>query len=435
MSRTGLRTWIALALLVTALAAVAMACFGPWAEPSDVREARRALASGRFTEADLLLARWLKSSPISSEAHLLKGRVALALGRLPEAGEELKRAHALGHPRQGLVLLQALIASKLGRHAEAEPALRQAFTEARRPDLQLDEALAKSYIETYDLARAAAVLDRWARDFPRDPKPYLWRAEVDSRNEKAPGAVLDDYREALRRDPALARARLGLAEELRKAHRTAEAAAEYDAYLALEPGDPAAHLGAGRNLLEQGDEAAATRHLERALALDPKNADVHKEFAEAALRRGDCTAALAHLDGAIALAPQDLPARHSRSLVLTRLGRTDEARAEQAFASRLRADLDRLNEARSRLVTSPHDRRAQVEIARWMFDHGHEEEGARWAERALQVQPDDSEVNRMLADYHQRRGEAGLANYYQLHVSSTPNSSPGEKRPVTTGPR
>ena len=65
-------------------------------------------------------------------------------------------------------------------------------------------------------------------------------------------------------DPSLARARLGLAEELRKAHRTAEAAAEYDAYLALEPGDAAAHLGAGQNLMELGDEAAAARHLHRA---------------------------------------------------------------------------------------------------------------------------------------------------------------------------
>ena len=98
---------------------------------------------------------------------------------------------------------------------------------------------------------------------------------------------MNDYREALKRDPGLARARLGLADELRKAHRNVEAAAEYDRCIAREPNDSAAHLGAGQNLLEMDDLAAATRHLDRALALDPKNALVLKQFAEADLNRGD----------------------------------------------------------------------------------------------------------------------------------------------------
>ena len=76
--------------------------------------------------------------------------------------------------------------------------------------------MAKVYLETYDLKRAALALERWTHDFPDDAKPYLWRVQIDSRTGSDPRAVEIDYREALRRDPSLSTARLGLAEELRK---------------------------------------------------------------------------------------------------------------------------------------------------------------------------------------------------------------------------
>ncbi len=218
-----------LAFAVLAVAAIVMARTVWWTEPREATVARLAVADGRYERADEAVTIWLRAVPDSAEAHFLKGRVAVAMSRLPEAAHELKRAQTLGVPRDLLAVLQALIALKLGRPSEAEPALKRAFAEYRKPDRQINEALAKLYLETYDLTRAGLVLDRWARDFPDDPKPYLWRAEVDSRAGPDPRAVEIDYREALRRDPSLAAARLGLAEELRKAHRNAEAAPEFEA--------------------------------------------------------------------------------------------------------------------------------------------------------------------------------------------------------------
>jgi Flp pilus assembly protein TadD len=410
-----------MAFVVLALCGVAVFSFKRWAESRAARQARRAVAAGRYDEAGTLVSHWLNAHPGLSEAHLLNGRVALANGSINLAADELKRAQALGHPRDDLTLLQALIASKLGRHAEAEPRLRQAFEQQQAPDRQVDEALAKVYLETYDLTRSAAVLTVWARDFPDDAKPHLWWAEVHGRATDEQSLVENDYREALRRDPSMARARLGLAEELRKAHRTVLAAVEYDACLKLEPDNAAAHLGAGRNLMEQGDLPAASRHLNRAMELDPKNAEPHKELAEAASRRGEWTAALALLDQAIALDPYDVGVRNSRGLVLARLGRIEEARAEQAAAARLRADLDRLSATRARLIDSPHDLKSQLQVARWMFDHAHDQEGARWALKVVGERPDDPEANQLLAAYHERRGEIGLANFYRVNAASGPD--------------
>ena len=423
MSGLGTPRSVGLALTVLTVAGGAIAWFAIGSEPRVAREARRAVAAGRYQEAGFALSEWLTAVPASSEAHLLKGRVAVALNKLDEAAAELRRAQELDHPRDELGLLQALIASKLGRNAEAEPALRQAFQEQRQPDRQVDEALAKVYIETYDLTRSAAVLNVWTRDFPDDAKPYLWWTEVHSRAADEQGKVENDYREALRRDPSLARARLGLAEELRKAHRNDEAAIEYDACLALEPKSAAAHLGAGRNLMEKGNNEPAARHLTRAIELDPKNAEPHKELAEAAARRGDAASALALLDRAIVLDPYDVAVRHSRARTLAQLGRVEEARAEQAAAARLRTDLDRLNATRARLIDSPHDLNSQLEVARWLFDHAQDEEGARWALKVLAERRDHPEASRLLAGYHERRGEVGLANFYRVNASSATESA------------
>jgi tetratricopeptide (TPR) repeat protein len=415
-------------LAVMGAGAFGVARFIHGTEPREALAGRKALADGRYDDAGKAIARWLRVAPDAPEAHFLQGRIAVAANRLPEAANELKRAQALGYPRDKLALLRALIASKAGRHAEAAPTLRQVFAEERVTDRQVDEALAKAFLETYDLPHAMEVLDRWARDFPADPKPHLWRAEIHGRTGGDQAALEVDYREALRRDPSLALARLGLAELLRKAHRNTAAAAEFNAYLAIEPDSALAHLGAGRNLMELGDEAAAIGHLNRALALDGENPEPLKEMAEAATRRGHWVDSLALLDRAIALDPCDMTVRHSRGLALMRLGRADEARAEQAAADRLRKDLDRLNNARSRLIASPNDRQSQLEIARWMFEHAHEREGVRWALKIVGEWPDDPEASRLLADYHERRGEAGLANFYRLHSSTAPEPSPVPKQ-------
>ena len=71
----------------------------------------------------------------------------------------------------------------------------------------------------------------------------------------------------------------------------------------------------------------------------------------------------------------------------------------------------------------PEPREGQLEIARWMFAHNHDDEGARWAQKILSEHHDDPDAAQLLADYHQRRGEAGLANFYKLIADARPKST------------
>jgi tetratricopeptide (TPR) repeat protein len=401
---------------VAVAGAVAAAGVGlrDWLATRNVADsARREVAARRFARAEGPLRAWLRARPGHAEPHYLAAVVAVELGRPQEAIGELARARALGHPPEPIDRLDAILRARAGRSSEAEPVLRRLLDHSDAPDPEADEALARIYLEAYNLPAAARLLDRWARDAPDDPRPYLWRVEVDTRLDPDPAAQVRDYRAAIARDPTLDSARLGLADALRRAGRPDEAAAEYEAYLARKPDAPAGHLGAGLVALDRGDRNAAIRHLDRAVALAPGDAPTLSARAGIELTRGEAAAALSLLDRAVRADPFDAEVRHRRGLALARLGRADEARAEREQAARLRADERRLGEVQQALVRDPKSLDLQAEVARWMVEHGREPEGLRWARKVLGERPGHPAANRLMAEFHRRRGEAGLANYFR----------------------
>jgi predicted Zn-dependent protease len=383
------------------------------------RAVRSEMAAGRFEAARKDVGRWLELRPDSSEALYYRVRIALALGQRRELAEGAERLKALGLAEPEKSLLAALIDAKFGRPAQATPALRRAFDADRGPDPQVDEALARVYLEAYDLPNAELAIARWMRDAPSAAEPYVWRAEVHRRLAAEPVEVVADYREALARDPEKPEARLGLADELGRMHFNAEAATEYDAYRKLKPDDPAGLLGAGRNALELGDLDAASQRLTRALELAPDNADIHRELAKLAQRRGDDIATLKHLDAVIERKPYDPAVRYTRKLVLVRLKRIDDANAEQLAIDRLNADLDHMNDIQTRLADAPHDARLQSALAHWMFAHGYDQEGINWAKKILIETPGHPETCALLARYYDSQGQRDLASEYRNQIGRT----------------
>ncbi|WP_165247661.1 tetratricopeptide repeat protein [Paludisphaera soli] len=410
------RKTAAAAVLAVGIVAAGVMIRGELRVMNSADAARRATADARFSEAEAALERWIAARPRAAEPHFLLARVAVALGRPQEAIARLHRARALGHPAGPVDRLDAILRARAGRHAEAEPVLRQVLAGSDAPDPEAAEALARVYLETFDLRAAAEVLERWIRDAPRDATPYLWRTEIASRLDGDQLARVRDFSAALERDPTLDRARLGLADALRLAGRPDEAEEDYEAYIARRPDDPAGHRGAGLNALDRGDQAEAIRRLDRASALDPADASTLSARAGVSLRLGDFAGALAMLDRAVLANPHDVEIRHRRGLCLDRLGHPGEARAEHDAAARLRDDERRLSELRRSLVRDPKNREIQGQIARWMIEHDHEEEGIRWARNVLRDRPDHASTHRVLAAYYDRSGQPGLANFHRLQA-------------------
>src|SRR5262249_30970391 len=150
----------------------------------------------------------------------------------------------------------------------------------------VDEGLARIYLADYRFEPAAKAIDRWIKDAPADPRPYLWRDQVDERLETPAEDRIRNYREALKRDASLVQARLPLADKLRELGRIDEAEAEYAALIARNPELVEAHVGAGRNAQLRGDETAALHHFEEALRLNPREPFVLRELALIDLRSG-----------------------------------------------------------------------------------------------------------------------------------------------------
>jgi tetratricopeptide (TPR) repeat protein len=411
------RRLVAVGLGVSILVGLAVAAWGELNVRRDASAVRLALAARRPDRAAEPLARWLRARPRSAEAHFLQARMHFAAGDLDAATRELDRAAELGHDPVAISRLRGFLLVLTRRYAEAEPFLVAARDRITRPDPELDEALARCFLQTYQLKSAGTVLRRWMQDAPEDPRPHLWMIEVARRNDARPAEIVKLYQAALEIDPDQDAARLGLAEALWGAERHAEARAEYRAYIARHPDDPAGHLGAGRVALALEDLAAATRDFDEALRLDPENIQALRERAGLALRLRDYPTTLELSERAAKLDPLDPTSLFRQGQALVHLGRADEARALQQRAVRLREEITALDELRFKLKLKPRDYDLRARIAGWFLDHGQEAEGLRWARTVLSVAPDHTPTNRLLAEYYEKTGQAGLASFYRLQVA------------------
>jgi tetratricopeptide (TPR) repeat protein len=314
----------------------------------------------------------------------------------------------------------------MGRYAEAEPILLRHFNSESGPDPAVDEALTRVYMMTHRLRTAQGVIEKWIRDAPDDGHPFLWLTEIDRRVESDNQESLEKhFREALKRDPDLDAARLGLAEALRKAFRNAEAEREYDHYLLRHPDDPIALAGAGRNALDSGDSEAAIGLLDRALALSPGEPSALKGRAAIDFARGDHAAALARLDQALLTDPYDTEALYNRSRVRSSLGDEEKAKQDLDAFKRYKSDQDELVKMFTLTLSDPTNNDLRSKVAAWMFAHGRENDGLGWAKSVLASDPNHVPTNALLADYYsQRKKEPGLANFYRLRASTPRPTSP-----------
>jgi tetratricopeptide (TPR) repeat protein len=395
---------------------------------SEPRNVRRALAEGRLAEASKAVERWVLSSPNLGEAHYFKARVAWAQDDLPTTDEELALAYTCGYDRSLLDRLRGLFLARANQMSEAEPLLRQAFDSSHEPDPEVAEALARLYLGSFRLGKAAAVIDRWMRESPDDGRPYLLQTEIDTRTKAKPEVIIGHYRSALDRDPSLDQARFGLAQQLRISGGHAEAAVEYTAYLARKPDDALGYACAGENALEMDDLVEAARLLDRALELAPQDLEVLTSRATLELRLGHLDAALLYFDRAVKVNPFNHWNRYQRMLVLARLGKKAEAAAERPTVEQLRNDQERYGKITRDLLRNPLDPQLRCEAARWLMAHGYDDEAIDWAHLVLRDDPSHPAMNRLLADYYRKKGQLGLANFHETHVQTSSDRAPSTPR-------
>ncbi len=413
-SRGDLRFKVVAVLLLVAVAGGAYFAFNEYRMIRLARTVRHAFAARRIEDAREPLRHWLANRPSSSEALYYKAWAAMAADQPGEAVQAIEQARKRGFEPVLLECLRAIGQSRSNRFKEAEPVLEQAFREQLEPRDMVAKELARIYLSSYRLEQAAGPIERWRTLAPEDPEPYLWRNEILARSDPEPAIPIQNYQAALERNPNLDKARLGLAQQLSRARRFDEAEQEFLTYLRRNPNDSTAQLGVGRNAFQQGEIDVARRYFESALKANPRQADALKELSQIDLRLGRFEQACERLERLTRLDPFDQDARYSYAQALKLAGDDKRATVELEHAARLRKENNEIVDLKHVLLSDPNNLNACFRVTKWLFDHGHQEEGLSWTNEIFRREPRHVPTHRLLAEYYKKKGDAGLANYHRV---------------------
>ena len=341
------------------------------------QEGEKALAEGRYADAERAYAKLRELNPEVAEVHVKLGLIYFQQGKFAQAVPALSKALKLkpGLPNADILLAMSL--SELGRYNEALPGLEKGFR--RSPDPALKRLaglqLQRAYTGVQKDNKAVEIALELNRLYPDDPEilyhgsrlcanfAYLMLRKL---SEVAPTSVW-------RRQAS------GETFESQGQHELA--IREYRAVLALEPRRPGIHFRLGRTLLARGQpelQSEALREFEQELQLDSTNGnaayeaaeiyrrsgqldraaklfemalktDAHFEEAQIGLGRvllmqGKPELALPHLQQAATLNPGNEVSQYQLSQTYRALGRTAEQQRSLNEFQRLRAEKARRDE-------------------------------------------------------------------------------------------
>jgi tetratricopeptide (TPR) repeat protein len=300
------------------------------------REGERALAEGRYAEAQKAYETLRQLTPNIGEVHARLGLIYFQQGKFADAIAPLREALRL---KPGLPKVDALLAmslSELGRYEEALPALTSVFSQAEQgadPVLQRMAGLHLQRIYT-GLGRDRDAVDvalRMSRLYPDDPEVLYHSGRL-----FANFAYLQTIRlAAVAPDSVWLHQAAGEANESQGLYDAA--IREYRQVLATSPRRPGIHFRIGRVLLERAknertnderlnpDVSDARRAFEEELALDPTNANAAYELAEMARKAGELERARERFNQAVTHYPAFEQALVGLGRTLIALGRPADA--------------------------------------------------------------------------------------------------------------
>jgi tetratricopeptide (TPR) repeat protein len=254
------------------------------------QEGEKALAEGRYADAERAYAKLRELNPEVAEVHVKLGLIYFQQGKFAQAVPALSKALKLKPALPNADTLLAMSLSELGRYNEALPGLEKGFR--RSPDPALKRLaglqLQRAYTGLHKDNKAVEVALELNQLYPDDPEilyhgsrlyanfAYLMLRKL---SEVAPTSVW-------RRQAS------GETFESQGQHELA--IREYRAVLALDPSRPGVHFRLGRTLLARGQpefQPEALREFEQELKLDPTNGNAAYEAAEICRRSGQLDSA------------------------------------------------------------------------------------------------------------------------------------------------
>jgi predicted Zn-dependent protease len=341
-------------------------------------EGERALAEGRYADAERAYMELRRLSPGTAEVHARLGLIYFQQGRHADAVPPLRKALELKPALPRLDVLLAMSLSELGQYEEALPGLTKGFGQQEDAVLRRMAGLhlQRAYTGLARDREAVGVALELSRLLPDDPEvlyhtgrlfanfAYLqtmklaevapdstWMHQAAGEANESQGlyeAALAEYRKVLAKAPKRPGVHFRIGRVLLAASRAGagpaaaadEALQAFEAELRIDPTNANAAYEMGEQLRQQGDLPKAREYFERALTNYPDFENARVGLARTRLAMGDAARAAADLEEISRRNPANAVALYQLAQAYAALGRTAEQEGALAAFARLRAGRD-----------------------------------------------------------------------------------------------
>ncbi len=327
------------------------------------QRAQAAIASNQRDVASAELEALLKLTPDDVNARANLGMVQFTQGRYEQAASNfeavLAHSPALWNARAFLGMCEI----RLGRADKGQSAIQEVLPHITDKTLRKQAALelVSSYLNGEMADRAVPVVDALEHDYAADADVLyaayrvhsdLATAALRQLSQKAPESArfyqvlgddmlvqedfskaIEEYQEALKRDPRSVGAHLGIGQAVLAQGKNEDsmksADQEFHKELAIDPDNPDALFQLGQIAYDRGEMDEASRLFMESLKRRQSFPEAHIALAKVSSDRNQDADAVRHLETAIMLAPNNRTAHYRLAQLYKKAG--DQIRADQEF--------------------------------------------------------------------------------------------------------
>jgi tetratricopeptide (TPR) repeat protein len=336
-------------------------------------EGQRALAQGKYAEAEVAFEKLGELEPGVAEVHANLGVIYFQERKFEPAVAALRQALKLKPALPKTSALLAISLSELGRYSEALPGLEKGFRQSTDPPIKrmCGLQLLRAYTGLRRDNKAVEVAMELNRLYPDDPEVLyhtgrifgnfaflnmqklaqvapssVWRHQAEAEAYESQGsadAAISEYRQVLSADPQrpgihyrIGRTLLARSGQSNTTDDASTAAKEFEQELEIDPGNANAAYELGELHRNAGEFAEAQKLFEQALQHYPSFEEAQLGVAAVLMSLQKPDAALPHLQKAITLNPGNEVAWYRLSQVQGMLGQEAEQKKSFAEFQRLR---------------------------------------------------------------------------------------------------
>lgn len=261
--------------------------------------------------------------------------------------------------------------------------------------------MTRGFLRQYRLRQAQHCLERWKQLQPENPQLFFLEGLIQLDYLHAISSAADSYRRVLELDSDNEEARLGLAIALVMGKSFAEAAEHFERLRQCQPDNWRVQVGLAECFDGLGESAEALRLVNDVLAQQPEFPAALSLRGRLALKSGELAEAETRLRQALRYMPADHLAHYNLVLCLEKSGRKEAAQRQRLQLQQMEEDVSRFNEIVTKEIAQrPTDPALHCKLGQLLLRSGQREEGIRWLQSALRLDPHYAPAQEILTDLY-----------------------------------